>query len=61
MSRWFDDQSISTGRAPLTIRFNRVRDGDVEMRFAARPERAGKILALIQPDPGERYPRSVAA
>jgi hypothetical protein len=59
--RWFEDESISTGRAPLMIRFSRLRGGHVEMRFAGRPEGASKILAVIQPDPGGRCPGSVAA
>ena len=61
MSRWFEDKSLSTGRVRLMIVFNRVRGGDVEMRFAGRPESAGKILALIRPDSGEGCPSSVAA
>jgi len=61
MSRWFEDESLSTGRAPLMIGFNRVRGGDVEMRFAGRPEGAGKILVLNQPDSGGRCPTSLAA
>jgi hypothetical protein len=61
MSCWIDGESLSTGRAPPMIRFNRVRDGDVEMPFAGRPESAGKILALIRPDSGEGCPSSVAA
>jgi hypothetical protein len=42
MSRWFEDESLSTGRAPLMILFNRVRGGDVEMRFAGRPDSGGR-------------------
>ena len=61
MSRWFGDESLSTGRAPLMILFNRVLGGDVEMRFAGRPEGAGKILVLNQPDSGGRCPTSLAA
>jgi hypothetical protein len=61
MSRWFEDESLSTGRALLMILFNRVRGGDVEMRFAGRPEGARKILVLNQPDSGGRCPTSLAA
>jgi hypothetical protein len=61
MSRWFEDESLSTRRAPLMILFNRVRGGDVEMRFVGRPEGAGKILVLNQPDSGGSCPASLAA
>jgi len=54
MSRFFSDNSLSIGGAPL-VKLHRVINGAAAVRLAKPPEFTGKIIVTVLPDAGERH------